>query len=267
MTASPDRTTAPAPSAEDQLKQKLIGRIAVAGIVIVLLLGGLALFDALMTPQAPPPAKIAMAPPLPGAAADAGAPGAAATEPAADRAEPAKTDEPAKPDEDNKPQAEDTRAAAGDALPPLPAAAKDRPATAKPAALHPGMAPALPTVVDTPAEGTAAPATTPPPAAKPAAAKPAATKSANRPPVRNPMASRPSAPYGESPGWALQVGLFSNPDNAEEVRQKLEAAGIPAIVETRVRAGPFASRAEADAAHAKLRALGLGESLLVSVKK
>jgi DedD protein len=57
--------------------------------------------------------------------------------------------------------------------------------------------------------------------------------------------------------------VFSNHANAEELVTKLQQAGIPAQVESRVQVGPFASRAEADVARAKLKSMGIDESLLV----
>lgn len=257
MTDEQDRN-APAPTTNEAEKQRLLGRIAAAAVVVVALLGGLALFDAAFTPG-PVPEKVAVVKPP------------AVVPPAA---EPAQTDakpaEAAKPDGEaaDKP-AENTRAGA-EPLPGLPPAAKE--ATARAASLHPGAA-ALPPVVGTP-EGTAAPVV---PLAKgdvvrraeaARAAARTAGVAAQSAAGRTPPPLRPLAQAAEGQrGWALQLGIFSNPENAEELRQKLETAGIPAVVETRVRAGPFANRAEADAARAKLQALGIAESLLVAVKK
>ena len=61
----------------------------------------------------------------------------------------------------------------------------------------------------------------------------------------------------------IQVGVFSNHTNAEELVTKLQEAGIPARIESHVQVGPFASRAEADAARSKLKAMGLDEGMLV----
>ena len=64
----------------------------------------------------------------------------------------------------------------------------------------------------------------------------------------------------------MQVGAFSEADSARETRQKAEKLGLktytqvastPAGNRIRVRIGPFANRAEADAALAKARAAGL----------
>ena len=64
----------------------------------------------------------------------------------------------------------------------------------------------------------------------------------------------------------INVGLFAVEDNARNVYNKLDAAGLPATLQPfttakgqrfRVRVGPYASRAEADAAAGKIRALAL----------
>jgi DedD protein len=51
--------------------------------------------------------------------------------------------------------------------------------------------------------------------------------------------------------------VFSSTENALALQTRLKEQGIPAFVETRVVAGPFRSRAEADAARKRLRELGL----------
>ena len=68
----------------------------------------------------------------------------------------------------------------------------------------------------------------------------------------------------------VNVGLFADPDNARNAYVKLVKAGLPAGREviwppegssksklTRVRAGPFANQAQAQAAVAKIKALQL----------
>jgi hypothetical protein len=62
--------------------------------------------------------------------------------------------------------------------------------------------------------------------------------------------------------FAIQLGAFSNPTVAQSLVEKLTADGIPAYSEQRgdktlLRAGPFASRDDASAAIAKIRAGGL----------
>ena len=67
-------------------------------------------------------------------------------------------------------------------------------------------------------------------------------------------------------GYGINVGLFADPANAQRTLARIRQAGLPARSDTvslergnrtRVRAGPFASRAEADQAARRIRALGL----------
>ena len=85
-------------------------------------------------------------------------------------------------------------------------------------------------------------------------------------------AAKAAHPESATGGRAvIQVGAFADADRAQDVRQKLERAGLPTSVHvtdtpngqrTRVRVGPFASRAEADLAAAKVKALGLPAAVL-----
>ncbi|MDC7708900.1 SPOR domain-containing protein [Vogesella indigofera] len=94
-------------------------------------------------------------------------------------------------------------------------------------------------------------ATAPPPA--PAIRVPLA----NNPPTALPRLPTPSiAPQGSSFGYQVQLGLFSSPDNAEKLVADLKKRGITARTETRVQLGPFRTRAEAEEAMQRLRALG-----------
>ena len=69
----------------------------------------------------------------------------------------------------------------------------------------------------------------------------------------------------------VQVGAFADADKAQEVRLKLEKAGLKTytqVAETkdgkriRVRVGPFANKAEADKAASKIKTLDLPASIL-----
>ena len=76
----------------------------------------------------------------------------------------------------------------------------------------------------------------------------------------------PASPPGNR--FAVQLGAFANEANARNWASKLKAAGVPAYTEHRkqadgstltlLRAGPFADRAAAGAAIAKVREAGLG---------
>ena len=69
----------------------------------------------------------------------------------------------------------------------------------------------------------------------------------------------------------MQVGAFADSDKAQEVRLKLEKAGLKTYTQVadtkdgkriRVRVGPFASKAEADKAAGKIKSLDLPASIL-----
>jgi DedD protein len=109
------------------------------------------------------------------------------------------------------------------------------------------------------------------PADKPAekvADKPAekvAEKAAEKP------AEKPADKAGGNERIVVQVGAFADAQRAREARLKLERAGLKTythVAETpegkriRVRLGPFASKAEADKAAERAKAVGLPASLL-----
>ncbi|MBN3827014.1 sporulation protein [Burkholderia sp. Ac-20384] len=123
---------------------------------------------------------------------------------------------------------------------------------------------------------TTASVTPPKPAPKPAApvAKPAAPKPAPAPAaVANTDAASPDSSDASSPSspagarFAVQLGSFKDDATARSWATKLKSAGVPAYVEHRkqadgstatlLRAGPFADRAAASAAIAKVREAGL----------
>lgn len=82
-------------------------------------------------------------------------------------------------------------------------------------------------------------------------------------------AAAPAATSGER--FIVQVGAFADSALAQQVRLKLERAGLKTythVAETaegkriRVRLGPFASRSDADTAAAKAKGLGLAAAIL-----
>ncbi len=142
-------------------------------------------------------------------------------------------------------------------------------------------------IVTTPPKApSAAAAVTPPPVPKPpsvaAASKPAAAPAAAAPAKNNdgakalallegkaPDASTPTA--SDSGRFVVQVGAFADADKAREARMKVERSGLKTYTQvadtkdgkrTRVRVGPFASRAEADKAAAKIKGLDLSAAVL-----
>lgn len=100
---------------------------------------------------------------------------------------------------------------------------------------------------------------TPRSAAAPAEA-PATSLAVPRPADRSAAAAtvQPKAPpTPAASGYVVRLGVFSNPDNAKQLVQRLTALGIRAYSETRVQVGPFETREEAAKAHAELGRLGL----------
>ncbi|KUZ41831.1 sporulation protein [Burkholderia territorii] len=103
------------------------------------------------------------------------------------------------------------------------------------------------------------------PAPKPAAPKPAPAAVANADAADSGDAS--SAPSSAGARFAVQLGSFKDDATARQWATKLKSAGVPAYVEHRkqadgstatlLRAGPFADRAAASAAIAKVREAGL----------
>jgi DedD protein len=152
---------------------------------------------------------------------------------------------------------------------------------AKPAEASTNPAPAAKPAVKPQAPAVAAnsaPAPAPAVAAKPAS-KPAphsnATSAAPSAEESNAVANTdansgtPASPPGSR--FAVQLGAFANEANARSWATKLKAAGVPAYTEHRkqadgtsltlLRAGPFADRAAASAAIAKVREAGLASGV------
>ncbi|WIM05254.1 MAG: SPOR domain-containing protein [Candidatus Nitricoxidivorans perseverans] len=210
------------------MRKALLKRAAIAGVLVVALLGGLALFDALYMPPAGEPAvRTAALPPAP-------APEAAKP------AEPeAQTEETAAEKEEIAAEPERTSAP----LVSLPPAKTERPLT-------------------------------PPAHARPAAVRPSEPMAVIRKPeparelARHAPPSRPLTRVAETTRqYVVQMGVFNNVANAEELRSKLEAAGVPTQIEARVQVGPFATRQEAELAREKLRSLGMESGILVGMRK
>ena len=205
---------------QDELKKKLVRRIGIAGVLIVVLLGGLALLeDALVEKPALAPA------PDPAAAPAAPAePTRAEAPPAGEKQEEAKPEAPKE-----EPKAEPEK-------------------TGMPLAPGPEPKPAPRVVIRPPAPAPASPRQVAP--VKAEQAVPPAT------------AAKPDL-AAVARGYRLQMGVFTNAANAEELHAKLEQAGIPSYIESRVHVGPFRTQREADEARRKLKALGLGAGLLI----
>lgn len=165
---------------------------------------------------------------------------------------------------------------AKDALPPLTLPPPVSPTT-PPVAASPNVAPApaAPVAAEPAPRTVAAPSPAPAPPVAPAPAP--ATPSASKTPASSAEAGRAQALLEGRPVDAkaervvVQVGAFAEQARAREVRLRLERAGLKTYTQVaqtadgpriRVRVGPFDSRAEAQRAADKIKALGLPAALL-----
>jgi DedD protein len=105
-----------------------------------------------------------------------------------------------------------------------------------------------------------------------AAPAPAAASTAARSEVAAAGSAAGSAPAAAAGGrFVVQVGAFTDPVALREARQRVEKLGLKTYTQviendagrrTRVRVGPFETRAEAEAAGVKIKAAGLPAYLL-----
>lgn len=152
-------------------------------------------------------------------------------------------------------------------------ATQEPPAPATPAETLPPPPPPPPPVVNqplpeptrstpaTPTSVSAAPEPAAPLAPTPAAtlAKPAPARSL---PAEQPVRPLPVKAEPAPRAFLVQVGVFTDMDNARQLQAKLTEHGIPSHTETKLQLGPFNTKAEADAAQQKLKALGMGAVVL-----
>lgn len=163
---------------------------------------------------------------------------------------------------------------------PVPPTAKaSAPPSAAPAKALAASAPARLTTAATPmvvasgaANKTKPPASGKPPAA-PADAQPIAarasapqTASASLTPAQDSTGDTGLEPVGQAPGHYINVGLFANEANARKAQARLLNEGISAFRQTvdsakgpriRVRAGPYATAAQANDTARRIRSMGL----------
>ena len=143
-----------------------------------------------------------------------------------------------------------------------------------------GVEPAAPAVPErplpasTPAAGPLAapppaPAPTPAPAPEPATASPPPAAASARPAAAATPA--PAASVAAEGRFVVQVGAYSDQGTLRQARQRVEKLGLKTYTQvigsgkeqrTRVRVGPFDTRAEAEAAAARLKAGGLPSNIL-----
>ena len=219
------------------VRRKLLWRIGVAGVMVVGLLGGLALFDYLAAPgDAPEVEYPKFTEPVPVAKKAVTQP-VVPVEPVTPPPE-AET-KISEPESTGAPVDKSGRTVA---LPPAPEV-DAVPGTTKVEPPRPVAAVEAPRAAAQPRSAEKVP----PRAAESSAA-------AEKP-------ATPAQPAKLLPrllsGYSLQAGVFVDPQRAEELHARLVQEGIPATIETRVLVGPFKSRKEAEAARVKLRAMGI----------
>lgn len=218
------------PTDASDIKRKLAWRMGFAGLLIVALLGGLALFDYLGEQSVSEPSAPQFTEPVPVAKK-------MATQPVT----PAEPVPGAQPDNNNVSVPESTS----------PPVDKSAPAVEPPPRPEVAAQPVLPHASQ--------PARRPPAASGPAAQL-APGKSAE-----SKAAAPVFTPTRLFSGYALQAGVFADPRRAEELHARLLLEGIPSTIEARVQAGPFKSKAAAEAAREKMKALGI-EAVMLAPK-
>jgi DedD protein len=92
----------------------------------------------------------------------------------------------------------------------------------------------------------------------------AKTASEKKAEAAKPEAAKPAVAAPKLEGFAVQVGAFREEDKLRQARDKLSGARITHFIErlpagelTRLRAGPYKTREEADKALAAVKAAGL----------
>jgi len=220
------------------IKRKLAWRMAFAGLMIVGLLGGLALFDYLSTQPADtgfnapqfnepvPVAKKSVTQPVTPA------------EPVSEIKESVVPEASTAPVDKSAPKLD---------LPPRPEVAAQ---------------PVLPRASQSAARAVA-PVSPPAPAASAKPAEPKAQGASAAPARPEPAVQAQAAPMRLYSGFALQAGVFADPRRAEELHARLTLEGIPSTIEARVQVGPFKTREEAEAARVKMKALGIDAVMLM----
>ncbi len=267
-----DQAEAQGPDVDAEQRGRIVKRLTFAAGMVAVLLGMLAFFDYLSTPEeveapeftAPVPVPAPVKPPMiqpvtpaePEAPVETPAPPAEPVAPIEPPEPPKVAAEPAQPPVQSAPAPAATPA-------PVPAPAPGPRTVSKPvlAPVRTGAVPKTP-VVEAEPEGTGAPVVEPPPA-EPSVAPALAPA----PPVPQP-APRP-APLTPrlTSGFVVQAGVFTSTQRAEELHARLTAAGIPSTLETRVQVGPFKNKAEAEAAKAKMKALGIDGVVLPPISR
>jgi len=141
---------------------------------------------------------------------------------------------------------------------PVMPAAPDAKSAAKPAAGAPAKS-KTPAADEPPKVAAAAPVAPAPPAHDTEAAPP-----------KKPAPAKP-APRPAAMGFVVQVAALNDADKARQMQEQIAAAGVKSYTEvvptakgnvTRVRAGPFTSREEAEKMRDQLKAMGLNGNIV-----
>ena len=247
--ANPD----PSSQSLSNLRRKLILRMGVAGLMIVGLLGGLALFDYMGARVESEPEATRYTEPVPVAKKSI--------------TQPVKPIEPlpeVKEEKKEPPAPELTTPPVDKAAPKLDVPARPEVA-ARPVLPKSGgaMTRAASGPVSTPTHGggSAGPSSAPVKVFEPLQARSGAATS----PARSETAVTlpPPAPSRLFSGFALQAGVFAEPRRAEELHARLTLEGIPSTIEARVQVGPFNTKEEAEAARIKMKSMGIDAVMLM----
>jgi DedD protein len=130
--------------------------------------------------------------------------------------------------------------------------------------------PVVEAVVPPPNDTEAAPPKTAAPAKAAAPVKPAVAEKAKV--VEKPKPAEKTKPASKGvAGYVVQVAALNDPEKAKQMRDQIAATGTKAYTEvvptakgnvTRVRAGPFASRGDAEKVRDKLKGMGLNGNVI-----
>jgi len=237
-----------------ELRNQLLRRLAVAGGLVAVLLGMLAVFDHFSQPGEEQEVRV-FTEPVPVGPKKMVTQPVTPVEPVADEAIAMQDDVPADA------AVSDVLAVPENAPPPPEVAAQPviEPSARSTSAARPRLRPTVPAEPEIVPEMTSAPPIAPLPAAQQLSPAKATVPSA-RVVESTPAATAPPRLFS---GFVLQAGVFTSAQRAEELHAKLTLSGVQSSIETRVQVGPFRTRKEAAEAQEKLRELGI-DSILIA---
>lgn len=245
--------TSEATAEAPELRNQLLRRLAVAGGLVAVLLGMLAVFDHFSQPGEEQEVRV-FTEPVPVGPRKMVTQPVTPVEPVADEAIDTQDDIPADV------AASDVLAVPEGAPPPPEVAAQPtiEPSVSSAPAARPRLRPAAPVEPEIASDMTSAPPIAPTPAAP--VSPPKATVPSARVLESTPAATAPPRLFS---GFVLQAGVFNSAQRAEELHARLTLSGVQSSIETRVQVGPFRTRKEAAEAQEKLRELGI-DSILIA---